>query len=46
MRSEAEQVGQPGLNDLQGVSAHPLLMSGSTDGGRVCNDVNIKEHHP
>ena len=21
-------------------------MSGSTDGGRVCNGVNIKEHHP
>ena len=47
MRSETEQVGKPGLKDLQGgVCSPPFLMSGSTDGGRVCNGANIKEHHP
>ena len=46
-RSETEQVGKPGLNDLQGgVCSPPFLMSGSTDGGSVCNGANIKEHHP
>ena len=30
----------------RGICSPPFLMSSSTDGGRICDGVNIKEHHP